>query len=143
MTDIPPMPIPRVPVSWGELLDKITILELKRDRIGEAHALANVARELDLLEVIAAHVADRVAPLVDRLRGVNAALWDIENAIRLEEADGRFDAEFVALARAVYTRNDERAAIKRRINTVLGSDLVEEKSYAAFPTPEVTAALAH
>lgn len=129
MTDIPHLPIPRVPVSWGELLDKITILELKRDRIRDAHASANVVRELDLLEAIAAPVSDQVALLVGRLRGVNAALWDIEDAIRLEEAGGRFGVEFVALARAVYTRNDERAAIKRAINDALGSVLVEEKSY--------------
>lgn len=129
MTDIPHLPIPRVPVSWGELLDKITILELKRDRIGEVRALANVARELDLLQAIAAPVSDSVASLVERLRGVNAALWDIEDAIRLKEAGGRFGVEFVALARAVYTRNDERAAIKRAINDALGSVLVEEKSY--------------
>lgn len=124
MTDIP-----HVPVSWGELLDKITILELKRDRIREGTAAANVARELALLQAIAAPVTDRVAALIDDLREVNAALWEIEDAIREEEARGCFGAEFVALARAVYTRNDERAAVKRRINAALGSALVEEKSY--------------
>jgi hypothetical protein len=127
-------------VSWGELLDKITILELKRDRIGDAGALANVARELDLLRTIAASVSGHVAPLVERLRGVNAALWDVEDAIRQEEAADRFGVEFVALARAVYTRNDERAAIKRAINDALGSVLVEEKSYKGLARQESTGA---
>ena len=124
MTDIP-----HVPVSWGELLDKITILELKRDRIRDAAALANVARELALLHAIAAPVMGELEAQVERLRAVNAALWDIEDAIREEEGAARFGAEFVALARAVYTRNDERAGVKRAINDALGSALVEEKSY--------------
>lgn len=126
MTDLP-----HVPVSWGELLDKITILEIKRERIGDAAARGNVVRELEMLEEIAASAMQRggILSLIDRLRGVNAALWDIEDAIREEDAAGRFGAEFVALARAVYTRNDERAAIKRAISAALGSALVEEKSY--------------
>ena len=128
MTDIP-----YVPVSWGELLDKITILELKRDRMSDAAALRNVARELALLSEIASPVVDHgdVVVLVERLRVVNGALWDIEDAIREEDRAERFGAEFVALARAVYARNDERAAIKRAINAALGSRLVEEKSYKA------------
>ena len=128
MTDIP-----YVPVSWGELLDKITILELKRDRMSDAAALRNVARELALLSEIASPVVDHgdIAVLVERLRVVNGALWDIEDAIREEDRAERFEAEFVALARAVYARNDERAAIKRAINDALGSRLVEEKSYKA------------
>lgn len=118
---------PLVPVSWGELLDKITILEIKRDRIGDAAARGNVERELKLLTGIAAGALER-APL-DRLRAVNAVLWDIEDAIRAEEARGSFGPEFIRLARAVYQRNDERAAIKRELNALLGSELVEEKSY--------------
>ena len=122
---------PRVPVSWGELLDKITILRIKRERMVDK-AGANVERELAcLLEPAAAVIglAEVVGP-VARLQAVNEALWAIEDAIREREADGDFGAEFIALARSVYQQNDRRAAIKREINDVLGSELVEEKSYA-------------
>ena len=123
---------PRVPVSWGELLDKITILEIKAERIARAEAQANIARELAALRAEAADAtADpRIAPLVAALRDTNAALWDIEDAIREEDAAGRFGDRFVTLARSVYHRNDERAALKREINRLLASALVEEKSYA-------------
>lgn len=123
---------PSVPVSWGELLDKITILEIKRDRIVRVAARANVMREHDLLRRIAAAVLNeaRVAPLVATLRGVNERLWEIEDAIREREAASDFGDAFVALARSVYQENDRRAAIKRAINDALGSELVEEKSYA-------------
>lgn len=123
--------MPLVPVSWGELLDKITILELKADRIPDAAAVANVRRELHLLEQVAEPVCatPQLAPLVDQLRQVNRTLWDIEDDIRRKELLGAFDDEFVALARAVYQTNDRRAAIKRRINDLLGSALVEEKHH--------------
>lgn len=125
---------PLVPVSWGELLDKITILEIKRDRIVDQAARRNVEKELDLLADIAGEALLR-APL-EQLRRVNAALWDIEDAIRAEEARGTFGPDFVRLARAVYQHNDERAAIKRELNALLGSELVEEKSYwSAAPVP--------
>ncbi len=126
MTDIP-----HIPVSWGELLDKITILDIKRARIDDPRARANVMRELELLTEIAADAISRadIAPLVERLRAVNAALWEIEDAIREHETAQRLDADFVRLARAVYTRNDERAGLKRQINEALGSALIEEKSY--------------
>jgi hypothetical protein len=124
--------IPSVPVSWGELIDKITILEIKRDRIERPDALANVARELAMLHEAAAEVlrVDGIAPLVQRLRRINETLWEVEDAIREQEADARFGPGFVALARSVYKTNDERAAIKREINCLLQSELVEEKSYA-------------
>lgn len=121
---------PHVPVSWGELLDKITILAIKRRRLADPAALANVAREHNLLLAVAAPALPRVAALVAELEAINEDLWAIEDAIRAEEAAARFEAEFVRLARAVYRRNDARAAIKRRINDALGSALVEEKSYA-------------
>ena len=133
---IPPTPL--VPVSWGELLDKITILELKARLIPEGPARANVTRELDALREVAApalgadenHAAhDDLGPLLDALRATNAALWQIEDDIRVKEAQGRFDDRFVALARSVYVTNDERARIKRRINDLLGSALVEEKHH--------------
>ncbi|MFC3631237.1 DUF6165 family protein [Paracoccus angustae] len=123
---------PLAPVSWGELLDKITILEIKADRIADPAARANVGRELALLREVAGPVLPQpgLAPLMDGLRRVNLALWDIEDDIRACEAAARFDAQFVALARSVYLTNDERAALKRRINALLRSDLVEEKCHA-------------
>lgn len=124
---------PSVPVSWGELLDKITILEIKRERITRAEARENVLREYRLLQRIGGQVLNRsgIAPLVRALKAVNEALWEIEDAIREQEAARQFGADFIRLARAVYQRNDERAAIKREINRALESDLIEEKSYAA------------
>ena len=125
-------PCPLVPISWGELLDKISILEIKRERIGDAAALANVLNELRLLERAAEPVAGAAAivALRARLKSVNERLWEIEDGIREKEREGDFGEDFVALARSVYQRNDERAAIKREINLLLGSDLIEEKSYA-------------
>jgi Family of unknown function (DUF6165) len=122
---------PLVPVSWGELLDKISILEIKRERIESPEARANVVKELRLLSRTGREALDRpqLQPLLHELRDVNRSLWDIEDAIRAEEERARFGPEFVRLARSVYLRNDERAAIKRRINMLLGSELVEEKSY--------------
>jgi hypothetical protein len=124
-----------VPVSFGELIDKLTILEIKDARIGDAARRANVRTELDLLastwEAAPASRTDIAAERA-RLRAVNEALWDIEDRIRLKEKDKAFDAEFIELARSVYIRNDERAAIKREINQKLGSTLVEEKSYQEY-----------
>ncbi len=124
-----------VPVSYGELLDKITILEIKAERIADPAKLTNVRTELDLLGRTWAEAPvsriDIAAPRA-RLKAVNEALWDIEDRIRLKERAQAFDAEFVELARAVYFRNDERAAVKREINEKLGSTLVEEKSYQDY-----------
>ena len=124
-----------VAVSPGEVLDKITILRIKSARIGDADKLANVRRELELLErtwAASPYAAHDVRADTAALEAVNARLWDIEDRIREQERAGRFDAEFVALARAVYIENDARAAIKKRINLALGSAIVEEKSYAAY-----------
>ena len=124
-----------IPVSLGELVDKITILEIKRDKITDAAKLRNVLRELDLLEHIwRFSKLDRTLIEAEwlQLRAVNEGLWGIEDRKRLKEAAASFDAEFIALARAVYFENDKRAAIKRRINEKLGSDIVEEKSYASY-----------
>ncbi|WP_085810766.1 DUF6165 family protein [Sphingomonas sp. TZW2008] len=122
---------PSVPVSWGELLDKMTILEIKRRRIAQPAAHANVVREYEALRDTAGAALHETAviDLMASLRSVNEELWEIEDAIRAQEAAARFGSRFVALARSVYRKNDERAAIKRRINLVLESDLVEEKSY--------------
>ena len=123
------------PVSFGELIDKITILEIKAEQIRDAARVANVRTELDLLGATwAAHPASKtdISDERARLRAVNQALWDIEDRIRLKEKAKAFDAEFIELARAVYFRNDERAAVKREINEKLGSTLVEEKSYQDY-----------
>jgi hypothetical protein len=124
-----------VPVSWGELIDKITILEIKVARIAEARARAHAAAELDLLRAAAAPGFARhadLAALAAELRGVNETLWQIEDDIRARERAGDFGADFIALARAVYRTNDRRAAIKRAINDRLGSPLVEVKQYSAY-----------
>ncbi|MET0274162.1 MAG: DUF6165 family protein [Phenylobacterium sp.] len=129
--------MPDAPVSWGELVDKITILEIKGQRLTTEVALANVGRELAALRALEGQLAGepRVAALKAALAEVNAALWDIEDAIREKEAAADFGAEFVALARSVYRQNDRRAALKRQINAATGSDLVEEKSYADWRGP--------
>lgn len=125
-----------VPVSPGELLDKITILRIKSARMTDATKLANVRRELELLEGTwrDSHYAKQRDVSADEraLQAVNERLWDIEDRIRDKERAQAFDGEFVELARSVYFENDERAAIKKRINTALGSAIVEEKSYAAY-----------
>jgi hypothetical protein len=124
-----------VPVSHGELIDKITILEIKADRIRDAAKLANVRAELDLLNATwREDAASKIDIAAERaqLKAVNEALWDIEDRIRLQEKVHAFDAQFIELARSVYFRNDERAAIKRQINLKLGSQLVEEKSYENY-----------
>ena len=121
------------PCSLGELIDKITILRIKAERIREEEKLANVHRELALLERLAREdgpVGSSIDLLTDRLAAVNARLWDIEDAIRTCEREGDFGPRFIALARSVYGENDARAALKRAINTLASSALVEEKSYA-------------
>ena len=123
---------PVVPVSWGELIDKITILEIKAARISDPARRANVVRELEALTEArdrgGALPASVEEPTCD-LRAVNEWLWDIEDEIRECEKHGDFGPRFVELARSVYKTNDRRAALKRRINDLLGSALVEEKSY--------------
>jgi Family of unknown function (DUF6165) len=124
-----------VPVSPGELLDKITILRIKVARIQDASKLANVKLELSLLEQIwkdAGASTHEVALDERALENVNGQLWDIEDRIRDKEARQTFDREFIELARAVYVCNDERAAIKKRINLQLGSRIIEEKSYKQY-----------
>ncbi len=121
------------PGSLGELIDKITILRIKAERIGEPEKLANVHRELTLLERLAREdfaSGATIDLLTDQLALVNGRLWAIEDALRTCEREGDFGPRFVELARSVYCENDTRAAIKRAINTLAGSALVEEKSYA-------------
>jgi hypothetical protein len=122
---------PLIAVSWGELLDRITILMIKVDRLRSPQAARNAARELTLLQAVAAD-ARGLAVLESALLAVNTRLWRIEDLIREKEASGDFGSEFVALARAVYRENDERGRIKSAINAALRSALVEEKQYSAY-----------
>lgn len=132
------MPELLVPISPGELVDKITILEIKSERMTDATKLRNVRTELDLLNSTwgaSPLAANDIVEEWRALKAVNEQLWDIEDRIRDKEREAKFDAEFIELARAVYVTNDERAAIKKRINTRLGSVLVEEKSYTDYRRP--------
>jgi hypothetical protein len=129
------MSLIQTPVSYGELIDKITILEIKSRRITDDAKLANVRNELDMLNATWANDSASQIDIADereKLHAVNETLWDIEDAIRMKERAQAFDQEFIELARAVYFRNDERAAFKREINLKLGSELVEEKSYQDY-----------
>ncbi len=124
-----------IPVSWGELFDKLTILQIKVQRMRDPAKINNVRKELTELEKVlhsAEPLAAAVIEVMDKLRVANSKLWDIEDEIRGCERAKRFDDEFVQLARAVYYTNDERAALKKRINLLMGSELVEEKSYASY-----------
>ena len=125
---------PSVPVSWGELIDKITILEIKSERLMSETALQNVRQELAALRHFAGEAVrnPEVAALKADLKRINETLWEIEDDIRAKEAAKSFDDEFVRLARAVYHNNDERGRVKRKINVALKSDITEEKQYSAY-----------
>jgi len=126
-----------IPVSAGELVDKITILKVKAARLSAAEKLKNVRHELLLLEGVMAEslpVSHQLSELALLLQSVNARLWDIEDAKRSCERSSDFGPQFVALARQVYKLNDERAGLKRQINILVGSELIEEKSHAIGET---------
>ena len=136
----------RVDISPGEFLDRLTILEIKSERIEDPAKLANVRAELAGLREAwqgSSYAAVDLAAEHADLRRINELLWVTEDRIREKEALGRFDAEFVELARAVYRTNDERAAVKRRVNSRLGSTLVEEKQHPAYPLPAGSTAPKH
>jgi hypothetical protein len=121
-----------IPVSVGELIDKITILEIKQAHL-QGEALAHVERELKLLQQVAEAAGLQPDPvLLQELRQVNRALWEIEDAIRDHERRADFDERFIGLARSVYRTNDRRAELKRTLNARHGSALVEEKSYTPY-----------
>lgn len=125
----------RVPVSAGELIDKMTILEVKSERMSDAIKLANVQKELDLLNKTWEENRPEAADIETQkgeLKEINGQLWEIEDEIRLLEGKRDFGDNFVKLARAVYVTNDVRAEIKKSINNALGSELTEEKSYADY-----------
>ncbi len=126
MTDI------LVPISPGELIDKLTILRIKLDQIEDPEKRANIQYEKTQLEAVAdQHVqpSQALSALWEQLYHINRSLWQIEDDIRASDARGDFGDRYIALARAVYVTNDERAAVKKRINLLLGSAIVEEKSY--------------
>jgi ppGpp synthetase/RelA/SpoT-type nucleotidyltranferase len=126
---------PQVPISWGELFDKITILQIKLENLTSKNALENVEQELKKLQSILTQNGPKTMETIrleGELRQINQQLWGIEDKIRDKERANSFDDEFIQLARSVYITNDERSRIKRKINDLLGSELVEEKSYAEY-----------
>lgn len=126
---------PTVSISWGELIDRVTILEIKAARLSDDAARARVARELAALSEMAGSAVarePRVLALKNALREVNETLWSIEDEIRQKEVRQQFDADFIRLARAIYQNNDERGRLKREINSLLQSDLGEEKQYTKY-----------
>jgi hypothetical protein len=126
---------PSIAVSWGELIDKITILEIKSERLTSKPALENVRRELARIAGIAGEAQSaepKLAPLKAELKRVNETLWRIEDDIRMKEAERTFDSDFIALARSVYHNNDRRGVLKQQINALLKSDIVEEKQYSRY-----------
>ncbi len=125
-----------IPVSPGELLDKISILQIKSEKLKDPAKRLNVNRELALLEdARRAHLSASVdyLPLLNALKRINEALWDVEEGKRICEQRKTFDEHFISLAREVYLKNDDRAAIKRQINELFGSTIIEEKSYDEAP----------
>ena len=126
---------PEVLISWGELFDKITILEIKLENLKHKAALNNVKNEYKLLYAIFEKTVvnnPQAKKLVKKLKSINQRLWEIEDKIREKEKEKVFDSEFVELARSVYLTNDKRSQIKRDINDLYGSELVEEKSYSEY-----------
>jgi len=122
-------------ISVGEFLDKITILEIKSERIADPAKLENIHKELSTLRKTwdeSPFSQQNIAAEIAELKAINEELWIIEDDIRDKEAEGVFDDQFIQLARAVYVTNDQRAAVKRKINVKVGSELVEEKSYADY-----------
>lgn len=134
--------MPRVPQSWGEIIDKITILQIKNEKIKDAAKLVNIRRELAELEAVREEhfpANAGLAALSAKLKGVNESLWWIEDDIRDCERAKDFGPKFIDLARAVYVTNDQRGNVKREINELLGSALIEEKSYAAYTDDQAAA----
>jgi len=122
-------------ISIGEFLDKITILEIKSERIHEPDKLTNIQNELTILNGIwnqSGYDVSKIKTELDELKQINESLWEIEDKIRRKETEKSFDEEFIQLARSVYVTNDQRAATKKLINTKLGSSLIEEKSYQPY-----------
>ena len=129
------MKTPHIPISWGELFDKITILEIKLENLKTKSALRNVKTEHgQLCKILERNFSENknAKRLMIDLKLINQKLWDIEDSIRDKERSKTFDEDFIELARKVYFTNDDRSRIKRNINETLGSELIEEKSYADY-----------
>ena len=122
----------KIEVSNGEIIDKLTILEIKLEKIGDPEKRHNIQKEYDLLSAAAAGILSREDPLYRQLREVNLRLWEIEDRIRELERRKDFGEVFIETARSVYRENDHRAALKRQINKKTGSGLTEEKSYKPY-----------
>ena len=129
------MKTPLIPISWGELFDKITILQIKLENLKDKNALKNVKIEYDeLFKIYENNFREdaNAKRLLADLKTINKTLWNIEDDIRDKERHKTFDEEFIELARSVYITNDERSRIKRNINETFGSQLIEEKSYSDY-----------
>ncbi len=129
------MKTPLIPISWGELFDKITILQIKLDNIQDKNALKNIKIEYDeLFKIYDNNFLEDVSAkrFLTDLKNINKKLWNIEDNIRDKERRKSFDKKFIELARSVYITNDERSRIKRNINETFGSQLIEEKSYSDY-----------
>ena len=129
------MSLVSTPISVGELLDKVTILEIKQEKISDPEKLKNVQHELSLLETICEQeelLSPEILKQKQALKAVNLRLWAIEDDIRIKEKKSEFDDEFIQLARSVYFENDDRADTKKQINLMTGSALIEEKSYQDY-----------
>ncbi len=127
--------MPKIPVSWGELYDKVTILEIKLEKLKTKSALKNVKKEYDELIFVSNNNFSNnkdAEKLLRDLKKINKKLWIIEDRIRVKERSKVFDKDFIKLAREVYFTNDERSRIKRNINMTFGSEIIEEKSYAKY-----------
>jgi len=127
----------KIEVSLGELVDKMTILEIKMERMKDPEKISNVRREYDLLvRALAEAGLSGDSPDARELKSINLLLWEIEDRIRLKEKAKQFDAEFVELARSIYFTNDRRAEVKRRVNLAAGSSLIEEKEHVDYDRPD-------
>jgi hypothetical protein len=122
-----------IPISIGELFDKISILQIKQEKIKDAIKLKHVDHELELLtSKLESLNLEKASAFIEDIKEINLILWDIEDEIRVKEKQGDFDKEFVSLARSVYKTNDERFLVKNKINEFYGSNVVEVKSYEKY-----------
>ena len=126
----------QIPISTGELLDKLSILEIKKDKVKDSAKLKNINHEYDLLINLSKNLKDKDEKsfnlLYEEILKVNKKLWDIEDKIRILESEKKFDEEFISVARSVYFINDDRFDLKKKINETFGSDVAEEKEYIEY-----------